>query len=95
MIKQLAQLKRALVKGTEFEIVDHCQKEHIGERRIVLKTTSQGLYSGDQNGSEGQRDYLDWGYAAEWEFREDGVCAVYIDEKHAPSDLIVAFRMVA
>lgn len=101
MIKNLSQLKKALVAGSEFEIIEHCRKECIGEWRRVNVTDTTGFYSiiPDQpqnkatlaNGGRGS--FLGWSKAAFWEFREDGVCALYSsDKERAPEFLIIAIR---
>ena len=74
MVKNLAQLKRALVKGAEFEIVAHARQGCVGQRRRVNVADSTGFYSiiPDQPDSRetlannGKGSYLGWSKAAFW-----------------------------
>lgn len=102
MVKSLSQLKKLLKEGAEFCIVDHCRPEVIGERRRVNAANSVGIYViipddpdckvSKANGGRG--GYLGWSKASFWEFREDGVCALYSSDKEKkPANLIVAFRL--
>lgn len=45
MIKNLNQLKKTLKKGTCFEIIGHCRKEYVGQKRMVTVANTQGFYS--------------------------------------------------
>ena len=45
MVNNLAQLKRALVKGTEFDIVAHARQECVVQRRRVNVADTTGFYS--------------------------------------------------
>lgn len=57
MVKNLAQLKRTLVKGAEFEIVAHARQGCVGQRRRVNVADSTGFYSiiPDQPGNAGKQ----------------------------------------
>jgi len=44
-IKNLSQLKKSLVPGTMFRIVDHCRPEVIGQLRIITEANTTGFYS--------------------------------------------------
>ena len=98
MIKNLAQLKRTLVKGAEFEITNHCRPEVIGERRRVNYADTTGIYTIVPDSPEskaslanGERgSYLEWGRASRWKF--DGeTCSRYGDDAH--TDLIIEFKI--
>lgn len=101
MIKNLAQLKRRLAAGTEFEVVGHCRPEMVGERRRVTVSNTQGFYSiipddpeaktSKANGGRGP--VLWWSKAPFWRF-ENGVCSLYdSDREHTEEHLIMAFRV--
>ena len=103
MIKNLSQLKKALVKGVEFDIVEHCRFECVGERRKVNYANTTGFYSvipsdpdckiSKANGGKGS--FLSWSNAPFWGFREDGVCAIYSSDKNQVSDTcILAFKLI-
>lgn len=44
MIKNLNQLKKALIKGQRFLVLDHHKKELIGQTREVNKVQTNGVY---------------------------------------------------
>ena len=101
-IKNLSQLKKLLVKGTEFEITGHCRPEVIGERYAVNYADTTGIYNiipskpdhkvTKANGGKGS--YLGWSKSAFWDFREDGICALYSsDTNKTPDTLIIAVRL--
>lgn len=101
MIKNLAQLKRTLVKGAEFTITAHCREELIGERRRVNVADTTGIYSivpGEPenkatlaNGGKGS--WLGWSKAAFWKF-EGGVCTLYdSNSAFTPEHIIVSFKV--
>ena|GEM_PF-1368636 len=103
MIKNLAQLKRALVKGAEYVVVEHCRAEHIGEHRRVNYADTTGFYSGlpsDPNGkmstaNGGRGSFLGWSKAPFWSFSDDGVCAIYsLDKSKAYRTPIIAFILL-
>ena len=103
MIKNLSQLKKFLIKGAEYEIVEHCRTECIGEHRKVYYANTMGFYSIDPNNPEnkinkgcgGKGLFLDWNKASFWEFRDDGVCAVYSSDIHRTANcLIIAFKPI-
>ena len=101
MIKNLAQLKRTLVAGTEFEITGHCCPECVGQRRRITVANTQGFYSiipgqpesktSKANGGRGS--VLWWSKAPFWNF-QDGICGLYnSDRQHTEDHLIMAFRV--
>ena len=83
-IKNLAQLKRALTVGAEFEIKSHWKESSLNQRRQVKYADTTGIYSirpdapddkiNSANGGRGS--YLDWGKASDWEFK-NGTCTLY------------------
>jgi hypothetical protein len=103
MIKNLSQLKKALTKGAEFDVVEHCRPECIGERRRINYADTTGFYSilpndpnhKSNNSNSGKGFFLSWSKAAFWEFREDGVCATYSSDTHRTSEyLTIAMKPV-
>ena len=102
MVKNLAQLKRTLVKGAEFEIVAHARQECVGQRRRVNVADSTGFYSiiPDQPDSRetlannGRGSYLGWSKAAFWKF-EGGICTLYdSDKSFTPEHIIISLKVV-
>lgn len=101
VIKNLSQLKRALVKGAEFTIVKHCRPELIGERRQINVVNTTGFYSivpGQPDNkatraNNGKGLWLGWSKAPFWTF--DGtVCSLYSYEKErTDNNLIIAFQV--
>jgi hypothetical protein len=102
MIKNLNQLKKALVPGTEFEIVLHSRKECIGQIRRISKVNTVGIYSiipAEPNsrfttGNGGLGSYLEWGKANRWTFDAEGICAQYSDYPYTPNEILIAFRIL-
>lgn len=102
MIKNLSQLKRALVPGAEFEIVAHCRMECIGQRRKVNKANTQGLYSIIPNEPQsrvttancGKGSWLGWSTAAFWGF-ENGTATLYdSDTMKSPEHIIISLKLI-
>ena len=102
MVKNLAQLKRALVKGAEFEIVAHARQGCVGQRRRVNVADSTWFYSiiPDQPDSRetlannGKGSYLGWSKAAFWKF-EGGTCTLYdSDKSFTPEHIIISLKVV-
>lgn len=102
MIKNLAQLKRTLVKGTEFIITKHCRKECIGEHRYINVADTTGFYSivpgepehkaTQANGGKGS--LLGWSKAAFWKF-ENGECTLYDSNTiFTPEHILISFKVV-
>ena len=82
MIKNLAQMKRALVKGARFEMVmSNVHPETVGQIRMVNVTHTNGIYSvvdGDpaheiSMANYGKGYWMPFGYARNWSF-EGGLC---------------------
>jgi len=103
MITNHSQLKKQLIQGAEFDIVEHCRPEVIGERRRVNYADSTGVYtikSSDPDGAlsqanGGKGSYLRWEKASFWEFRDDGVCALYTNASDkSPKTLVIAIRLI-
>lgn len=103
MINNLSQLKKKLIVGAEFDIVEHLRPECVGQRRKVNVANTVGMYSiiPDEPDSKttlannGKGFFLSWSKAPFWEFRTDGVCAVYSsDKERTPEYLLVAIRPV-
>lgn len=100
MIKNLAQLKRTLVKGAEFTIIRHGRTELAGERRRVNVADTTGIYSivpGEPENkatlaNNGKGSWLGWSKAAFWKF-EDGVCTLYDSSTtFTPEHIIISFK---
>ena len=84
-IKNLNQLKKALVLGARFNIVKHfVHPEFTGQKRIVQAVQSNAIFSGVINepdntvskANNGKGVYLGFGKASTWEFK-DGLCTSY------------------
>ena len=98
-IKNLSQLKKALVKGARFEITDTWRKATIGQIREVNIVQTNAIYTVLADKPEdpiskanyGKGYYLEYGKAGEWEFA-DGKCRMY-DKKH--EELLLEFRVIA
>lgn len=101
MIKNLNQLKKALKKGTCFEITGHCREEYIGQKRMVTLANTQGFYSIVPDSPEdrvtlannGRGSLLWWSKAPFWKFEND-ICSQYSSNtEHTEKFLIMAFRV--
>ncbi len=100
-INNLAQLKRALTIGAEFEITSYIHTDTVNQLRRVNYVDTTGIYSirpdkpDDEvsvaNGGRGY--YLQWGHASEWEF-SNGNCTVYrFDTEHTPENALMSVRV--
>lgn len=70
-IKNLAQLKRTIKPGMQFEITDHTRSECIGERRVVTGVTTVDFTSRklDENGEPTGKDiHMEFDRAKNWNF---------------------------
>lgn len=103
MIKNLSQLKKALTVGTRFAIVEHCKAEMVGQVRKVNYADTTGFYSiiPDAPDSKfstvnrGRGSFFGWSNAPFWEFRENGICAVYTSNtKKTAEHLVIAIRVL-
>lgn len=84
-IKNLAQLKRALTVGTEFEITSYIRDDVVNQLRRVNDADTTAIYSirpdvPDDNSTtlanNGRGSYLPWEKASDWEF-VNGSCTAY------------------
>ena len=102
MIQNLSQLKKQLMPGTEFEILEHVRPEYVGQVRRVTTANTQGVYSiipsapdshvSLANGGKGSVLY--WSKAPYWEFdTSKDTCAVFIGRLEAKS-LVMRFRII-
>lgn len=80
-MKNLSELKRALVKGARFEIVEHFLKPSwTGQKREVKNVQTNGIYSAIADEPENELSNLNYGKgiwmpfdkASNWQFNEDG-----------------------
>lgn len=80
-ITNLSQLKKALIKGAKFEIVEHyLHPEYVGQKRVVQFTQTNAIWSGIDGEpdnpisriNDGRGLFLPFGKASNWAF-EDGV----------------------
>jgi hypothetical protein len=101
MIKNLSQLKKALTAGADFEIVEHCRPECVGQRRRVNIANTSGFYSfipddptnRVSTANCGKGSWLGWSKAPFWEI-QDGEAALYdSDEHHTPEHLIIKIKV--
>lgn len=92
VVKNLAQLKRAVKIGMEFEITDHVRPECIGEKRVItgfntVDFTSRKL---DEAGEPYGKDiHMDFGKAKNWNFGENEITA-YLED----GSLLMQFHFV-
>lgn len=80
-IKNLSQLKKALVVGAKFTFTDHWRSENVGHCRMVTKTQTNGVYAVDPDdpnakastANHGKGMWFDFGKASMWMF-QNGIC---------------------
>jgi hypothetical protein len=107
MVKNLSQLKKALVPGAEFEIVGHLREESVGQTRRITEANTASFYSvipaeptsKISLGNGGKGSMLDWGPASRWSFTEDGVCTQYFErtrteDANSPRREVISFRVL-
>lgn len=92
VVKNLAQLKRAIKIGMEFEITDHVRPECIGEKRVItgfntVDFTSRKL--DEAGGPYGKDIHMDFGKAKNWNFSENKMTA-YLED----GSLLMQFHFV-
>lgn len=92
VVKNLAQLKRAIKIGMEFEITDHVRPECIGEKRVItgfntVDFTSRKL--DEAGGPYGKDIHMDFGKAKNWNFDENELTA-YLED----GSLLMQFHFV-
>ena len=84
-IKNLAQLKRALTVGAEFEITSYIRGDVVNQWRRVKEADTVAIYSirpdapDDEKttlANHGRGSYLPWEKASDWEF-SNGICTAY------------------
>lgn len=101
-IKNLAQLKRVLTVGAEFEITSHIRPENNGQLRRINYADTTGIYSIRPDAPDdksttlangGRGSYLQWGKATEWDFANN-LCTLYQkDAEHTPENVIMSFKI--
>ena len=102
IIKNLSQLKKALIPGAEFVIVKHFRKDNIGQRRAVNIARSTGIYSivaDDPTNREtlancGKGTWLGWDTAGCWSFDGEMVSRYKLGELHTDENLLVRFKVL-
>ena len=86
MVQNLAQLKRALVSGARFVILEHyIFPERSGEVRVVQKMQTNGMYTGIYGHpeaeisqfNEGRGSWIAFGKASDWKFEKNGEITQY------------------
>ena len=84
-IKNLAQLKRALTVGAEFEITSYIRGDVVNQWRRVKEADTVAIYSirpdapNDEKttlANHGRGSHLSWEKASDWEFA-NGICTAY------------------
>lgn len=100
-IKNLAQLKRALVVGAEFEITSAYRPEVANQLRRVNYADTTGIYSIRPDApddrvtlaNDGRGSYLAWGKSSDWVFA-DGLCTCYQkDKEHTPENVVFTLKV--
>lgn len=92
VIKNLAQLKRTVKVGMEFEITDHTRPECVGEKRIITGVSTVDFTSRklDETGEPYGKDiHMDFGKAKNWNFDENELTA-YLED----GSLLMQFHFV-
>lgn len=100
-IKNLAQLKRRLGVGSEFEIIKHWKETLNGQVRQIKEANTQGIYtvlrdfpeSDISLANNGRGSYLGWGKTSYWSF-EKGHCTRYTNEEHRNETFVLSFRII-
>lgn len=91
-IKNLAQLKRAIKPGMQFEITDHTRPERIGERRVVTGVTTVDFTSRklNENGEPTGKDiHMEFDRAKNWNF-DNGELTSRLDN----GDILMSFHFI-
>ena len=92
VVKNLAQLKRTVKAGMEFEITDHTRPEYVGEKRIITGVSTVDFTSRklDETGEPYGKDiHMDFGKAKNWNFDENQLTA-YLED----GSLLMQFHFV-
>ena len=84
MIKNLAQLKKAIENGKRYAVLEHyIHPQFEGQTRVPFVTQTNGYYSISPenpdlaNLNNGKGCWNDYGKASDWEFHEDGTITQY------------------
>ena len=91
-VKSLAQLKRTLQVGMEFEISAHSRPECVGEHRVITGINSVGFTSQklDEDGKPSGKDiHMEWDKSKNWSF-DGGEFMSTLDN----GDLLMSFHIV-
>ena len=91
-VKSLAQLKRTLQVGMEFEISAHSRPECVGEHRVITSINSVGFTSQklDEDGKPSSKDiHMEWDKAKNWSF-DGGEFTSTLDN----GELLMSFHLV-
>ncbi|MDR2654524.1 MAG: hypothetical protein LBC56_00405 [Oscillospiraceae bacterium] len=102
LIKNLSQLKKALVPGVKLEIVSHNLPECIGQIRRVTKANTSGFYSvvdgkPEHRLSQGNNSlgvWCEWSSAKHWTFDAEGVCTKYFHYQYISNDILIALKIL-
>lgn len=92
VVKNLAQLKRTVKVGMEFEITDYTRPECVGEKRIITGVSTVDFTSRklDETGEPYGKDiHMDFGKAKNWNFDENELTA-YLED----GSLLMQFHFV-
>ena len=92
VVKNLAQLKRTVKVGMEFEITDHTRPECVGEKRIITGVSTVDFTSRklDETGEPYGKDiHMDFSKAKNWNFDENELTA-YLED----GSLLMQFHFV-
>ena len=91
-IKNLAQLKRTIKPGMQFEITDHTRSERIGERRVVTGVTTVDFTSRklNENGEPTGKDiHMEFDRAKNWNF-DNGELSSRLDN----GEVLMSFHFI-
>ena len=91
-VKSLAQLKRTLQVGMEFEISNHARSECVGEHRVITGINSVGFTSQklDEDGKPSGKDiHMEWDKSKNWSF-DGGEFTSTLDN----GELLMSFHIV-
>lgn len=101
-IKNLAQLKRALTVGAEFEITSAIKNDVVNQFRRVNYADTTAIYSirpdapDDKNttlANNGRGSYLPWNKSADWEFNGVNCTAYRKGQTHTKENMIFTIKV--
>jgi len=101
-MRTMTELKKTLIIGAEFTILDSHRAETIGQVRRVNYANTQGIYTVAATKSDtsiyepnsGKGSYIEWRSAKYWRFKEDNVVALYNSAEEQNRDtLVIEFRI--